>query len=451
MKKTLAVRRGFSEEAFEGLIAGQDEPEWMRARRRQAWRVWSDTPRPTRHDEPWRRTDLKLLNLEQSTSVQLAPPPAQALRQSPPSWKKAARSGTVSGGLLHVDGAPALSWLEPDLAARGVIVADMRTALREHADLVEAYFMTRIVRPGDGYFAALHGAFWRSGVFVYIPSGVQVPLPLLNGTWLSQADSALPHTLVVVETGARVALIDEFGSSGAAGDGLALNVGSVEILLGPGAQLDYVQVQNWGPNVLNFSSERAIVGRDATLNWVAGHLGSRLTKTFLDARLDESGARALLSGVYFADGEQHLDLDTEQNHVWAHTSSDLLYKGALKGSARTVWQGMIRVAPGAQRTDAYQANRNLLLSERARADSIPGLEIEADDVRCTHGSTVGQLDPEELFYLMSRGIPRPAAEQLVINGFFAPVLDRIPLKSVREQLQSIIARKAVMENVKRET
>lgn len=443
MKKTLAVKRGFSEQALEEVIAGRDEPEWMRTRRRQAWRVWSDTPRPTRSDEPWRRTDLKLLDLEQSTAVQLAPPPAQALRHAPPSWKKISRPGAVSGGLLHVDGVPSTTWLDPDLAVRGVILSDMQTALREHADLLEAHFMTRIVRPGDGYFAALHGAFWRCGTFVYVPRGVQVPLPLLNGVWLSQADSALPHTLVVVETGARATLVDQFGSAGTVGNGLALNVAAVEILLGPGAQLDYVHVQNWGPNVLNFSSERAIVGQDATLHWVVGHLGSRLTKTFLDARLDEPGARALLSGVYFADGEQHLDLDTEQNHACPNTSSDLLYKGALKGGARTVWQGMIRVAPGAQRTDAYQANRNLLLSEEARADSIPGLEIEADDVRCTHGSTVGQLDPEELFYLMSRGIPRPAAGQLLINGFFAPVLDRIPLKSVREQLQSIIARKAM--------
>jgi Fe-S cluster assembly protein SufD len=302
--------------------------------------------------------------------------------------------------------------------------------------------MTQAVRPTDGYFAALHGAFWQSGTVLYIPCGVEVARPFLSYTWLNRAESALPHTLVILEPGARAALIDEFGSAGSNGnERQVLTVGSVELVLGGGAQLDYVGIQDWGRDVLNFTSERALVGQAATLHWVAGYLGSKLTKTFLDAVLNGPGAKALLSGVYFADGTQHLDLDTEQNHLQPNTTSDLLYKGALKGNARTVWQGMIRVATGAQRTDGYQANRNLALSQQARADSLPGLEIQADDVRCTHGSTVGQLDPEEIFYLMARGIPRLEAEQLIVNGFFLSVLDRIPLKSVREQLQAAIAHK----------
>lgn len=444
MAKTLTVLRGFSRESLDALMTSLDEAEWMRARRLSAWRVLCDTPRPTRQDEAWRRTNLKALNLEASTALNVLPSPTQALRQAPSAWKKNLKGQDISGGLLSVDNAAIETHLADDVAARGVIFTDLGAALREHPDLVEPHFMTSIVRPGDGYFAALHGAFWRSGMFLYVPRDVHVPRPLLNYTWLGQADSALPHTLVVMEPGSRAALIDEFGSAGKS-NGAALSVGSVEIVLGAGAQLDYVNIQGWGRDVLNFTSERALVGQDATLHWVAGHLGSQLTKTFVDAVLDGPGAKALLSGVYFADGAQHLDLDTEQNHLYPNTTSDLLYKGALKGRARTVWQGMIRVAPAAQRTDGYQANRNLLLSDHARSDSLPGLEILADDVRCTHGSTVGQLDPEEIFYLMARGIPRVEAEQLLVNGFFAPVLDRIPLRGVREQLQAAIAHKVTRD------
>jgi Fe-S cluster assembly protein SufD len=441
--KTLTALRGFTQETLDALTAILDEPEWMRARRLEAWRVFRDTPRPTKNDEPWRRTDLKALNLDEGASLINPPTPESALRKTPSAWKKSLKGRDISGGVLVVDDGVVMSKLDEAAAARGVILSDLRTAIREHSALVEPHFMTRIVRPGDGYFAALHGAFWRTGTFLYVPRGVHIPLPLLNYTWLNQAGSALPHTLVVMEAGSRASLIDEFGSAGAADNpnGLALNIGSVEILLGPGAQLDYVNIQDWGRNVLNFTSERALIEQDATLHWVVGHLGSQLTKTFLDAVLEGPGSKAMLSGVYFADGAQHLDLDTEQNHVCPHTTSDLLYKGALKGHARTVWQGMIRVAPGAQRTDGYQANRNLALSEHARADSLPGLEIQADDVRCTHGSTVSQLDPEEIFYLMSRGIPLVEAEQLIVNGFFSQVLDRIPLQSVREQLQAAIAAK----------
>ncbi len=443
--KTLTVARGFSKETFEALLAGLDEPEWMQARRREAWRVFGDTPRPSRSDEAWRRTDLKILDLDQGAALIEPPPPERAWRKTPTAWKKLLRATDVAGGLLHVDGATAWSWLEGGAAARGVIFTDLHTALREHPALVEPHFMTTAVRPEHGYMAALHGAFWRTGTFLYVPRGVHVLHPLLSYTWWSRAESDLPHTLIVLEEGARAVLIEESGSCGATGapDGFALNVGAVEILLGRDAQLDYVNVQNWERNVLNFTSERALLDAGATLRWVAGHLGSRLTKTFLDTVLNGPGATALLSGLYFADGVQHLDLGTEQNHLYPNTTSDLLYKGALKGQARAVWRGMIRVAPQAQRTDGYQANRNLLLSDQAHADSLPGLEIMADDVRCTHGSTVGQLDAEEIFYLMARGIPRPEAEHLVVNGFFAPILDRIPWAEMRERLAAAIAHKVI--------
>jgi Fe-S cluster assembly protein SufD len=207
------------------------------------------------------------------------------------------------------------------------------------------------------------------------------------------------------------------------------------------AKLDYVNVQDWDRKAYNFTTERAVVGRDSTLHWIVGGIGSRMTKSFIDCSLVGSGSTALMSGIFFGDGRQHLDYDTQQNHMAPHTTSDLLYKGALKSKARSVWQGMIKVLPDAQKIDGYQANRNLILEKTARADSIPGLEIEADDVRCTHGATISQLDADELFYIRSRGLPYQDAQRLIVQGFFTPVIDRIPLQGVREQLTSEILKK----------
>jgi Fe-S cluster assembly protein SufD len=221
----------------------------------------------------------------------------------------------------------------------------------------------------------------------------------------------------------------------------SLHAGIVEIHLGQGANFHFVELQSWGEHVWNFSHERARVTRDANLDWIFGAVGSKLTKNFTDLDLVGEGATGRMSGFYFTDGTQHLDHDTQQNHMAAHTTSDLLFKGALKDHSRSVWQGMIYVAPGAMKTDGYQANRNLVLSPKAHADSIPGLEILADDVRCTHGVTVGKIDPEQVFYLKSRGIPSSEAERLIVEGFFDPIMERIPFEGVRGRFQEAIQTK----------
>jgi Fe-S cluster assembly protein SufD len=220
-----------------------------------------------------------------------------------------------------------------------------------------------------------------------------------------------------------------------------MHSGIVEIHVGAGANLRFVELQSWGKNVWNFSHERARVARDGNLDWVFVANGSHLTKSFYDLDLIGEGATGRMSGFYFTNGDQHLDHDTQQNHLAANTTSDLLFKGALLEKSRSVWQGMIYVAPGAQKTDGYQANRNLVLSRAARADSIPGLEIMADDVRCTHGATVGKIDPEEIFYLQSRGISIEDAERLIVEGFFEPIVQRIPFEGVRERLTRSIYEK----------
>jgi Fe-S cluster assembly protein SufD len=244
----------------------------------------------------------------------------------------------------------------------------------------------------------------------------------------------------MIDEGASATFVHESASPTETGAN-SMHAGLVEIQVLQGANLRFVELQSWGKHVWNFSHERVRVERDANIDWIFGAIGSRLTKNFTELDLAGKGAVGRMSGFYFTDGNQHLDHDTQQNHLAPNTTSDLLFKGALKGKSRSVWQGMIYVAPGAQKTDGYQANRNLVLDDQARADSIPGLEILADDVRCTHGATVGKLEEEPLFYLESRGIPRPDAARLVVEGFFDPIMQRIPFEGVRDRFQQAILEK----------
>jgi Fe-S cluster assembly protein SufD len=296
----------------------------------------------------------------------------------------------------------------------------------------------RTVPPAEGKFAALAAALGRDGVLVYVPPGVKAVDPLHSVLWAPAGGGLrLSRVLVVLDRDAELTYVHESASPTERG-GSAIHAGTVELIVGDGARLTFVELQNWGEHVWNLTHERARVGRDGRLDWIFGAVGSRLTKNFTSLDLHGQGAEGRMSGFYFADGGQHLDHDTQQNHLAPHTTSDLLFKGALVGRSRSVWQGMIYVAPGAQKTDGYQANRNLLLGQQARADSIPGLEILADDVRCTHGATVGQLEAEPIFYLMTRGLPRREAERMVVDGFFAPVLERIPFERVRERFRAVI-------------
>jgi Fe-S cluster assembly protein SufD len=439
-RAAIEAQSGFTQETFEALMDARSfEPDWMRDRRRDAFHVLLDTPLPTRTDEAWRRTDFGSLKLNEVEVLTSAYDGKAALRGAPKSIKDAVSGKGASGALVSSDGQIVASMLAEELAQKGVIFTDMESALQQHSDLVERLFMTNVVRANDGYFAALHGAFWQGGTFLYVPRGVDVPLPLRAALWNKNRSASFPHTLIVLEAGSRAVFIDEYASATVERSGF--HNGAVEIVVGDGAQFDYINWQDLGRSVYNFTHERAQIKRDATLHWIVAGLGTKLTKSFIDVELIGPGATALMSGVYFANQNQHLDYDTEQNHRVPHTKSDLLYKGALKDEARSVWQGNIHVYPGAQRTDAYQASRNLSLSHTARADSIPGLEIEADDVRCTHGAAISQIDKEEVFYLMSRGIPALVTEQMIVNGFFQPVLDRIPMDSVRARLEASFAAK----------
>lgn len=420
----------FNREAVRRLSASLDEPDWMLELRLAAWDVYESLPLPSTQDEAWRRTDIRRFKLDR---IGPSLNGNGATYEEVPAYLGAQLTDDAAGGVLvQVDGVTKEHQLSDELKAQGVIFCDMHEAVRNHPELVRRHFMTEAVKATDGKFAALHGAFWRGGVFLYVPKNVSAAAPLHSALWAT-GGRTFTHTLVVLDRGAEATFIDEYASP-AQGEGQALHNGAVELLVRDGASLRYASLQDFGRNVWQFNHERGRIGRDAKLDWITSLMGTRLTKSFQTSELDGPGGWVRMSGIYFADGRQHIDLDTEQNHNAPDTVSDLLYKGALRDEARTVWQGMIRALPNSQRIDGFQANRNLMLDKTARADSIPGLEIQADDVRCTHASTVGKLDEEEVFYLMSRGIPRNTAYRMVIQGFFDPIMQRIPFEGVRMRI-----------------
>jgi len=416
LKPSPVVKAG--ELTLESVLAysrALNEPEWMTERRAEAFRVFRDTPAPNRHDELWRRVDLGQFKLAEILS-------------------------SIDAGSNEVETALHSPLSADELKAKGVIFADFATAVREQSDLLAKFLMNEGVKITDGYFAALHAVFMRGGAVLYVPAGVQIEQPFRTTNRMANGQrTGFNHTLVVLEEGAKAVLIEDFASP--TGDAQSMYNGAVEILLRKGAQLDYVNIQDWGRNLYNFTTERAKVGESATLHWVMGGIGGKFTKSLLESDMEGENGIALMSGVYFADSKQQFHYDTQQNHIAGHCKSDLLYKAALRDTARAVWRGNIRVFPNAQKTDAYQANRNLQLSDKSRADSIPGLEIEADDVRCTHGATVGQIEAEPMFYLESRGVPKEDARRLIVEGFFAPVIERIPLEETRERLIEEIGKK----------
>jgi Fe-S cluster assembly protein SufD len=424
----------FERAAVRGLV---DTPDFLANYRARAWEAYQNTPLPTTSDEAWRRTDLKGLEMG---SLRL---PADVSDLNLPSVPDELLQPLVDqehGGQIVLTAQGVQLDMNESITRQGVIFTDLATAEREHPQILEK-IMGKVVRYDEGKFAALASALAQTGVLVYVPKNVQLEEPLHSILWGPASGLAyITHLMVYVDDGASLTYIHE-SASPTEPHGQSFHTGIVEVYVGDNAHLRFVELQSWGEHVWNFTHERARVGRDSSLDWIVGTLGSHLTKTFADLDLVEQGASGRMSGFYFTDGRQHLDFDTQQNHMAPHTTSDLLFKGALEGQSRSVWQGMIYVAPGAQKTDGYQANRNLILSRTARADSIPGLEILADDVRCTHGATVGKIDPEMVFYLLTRGVRQRDAERLIVEGFFDPVMQRIPYEGVRARFQDAIVEK----------
>jgi Fe-S cluster assembly protein SufD len=286
----------------------------------------------------------------------------------------------------------------------------------------------------DEKFAAHNAAMWKNGLLVVVPKGVELEKPLY--VRIAVTGQTFWRLVVVAEEGSKASLIEEYASP--AEDTAAYSNAVTELFVEQNAKLEYVSLQNLSRETWHFASHHARVERDAELDWVAGGFGSKKGKTRIQNDLNGPGATSRVTGAYFGDGDQHLDYDTFQEHIAPNCESDFAFKGALRDNATAVWRGMIRVEPDAQKTNAYQECRNLMLSKTAHAVPIPGLEILANDVRCTHGATVSRVDREQLFYLMARGLPRAEAERMVVRGFFQDVLDRIELEPVREAVTAAL-------------
>ena len=390
---------GFSSETLEKSLQG--EPDWLHQRRRAALATFERLPAPSRTDEEWRRTDVSRLDISDFKELEH-------------------RNGFSLGGLSALP--------------KGVILEPLRVAAEKHPALVEPLLFS-LVKADRDRFSALHAAFFTGGTFLYVPDGVVIDQPIL-GEHVSHAggNALLPHTLIVAGKGARFHYLDEY--IGDAGEDAGYRSGSAEIFLGEGSEVGYVSVQKWGRNAWHFGDQRARLEKDSSLHLFNVTLGGRFSKTRVEASLAGSGADAELKAIYLASGEQFFDFHTLQDHRVGNTRSDLLFKGALQDVARTVYAGLIKIEKGAARSDAYQANRNLVLSDHAKATSIPMLEIDNNDVRCTHGATVGPVDPQHLFYLRSRGIPETTAKRMIVQGFFGDVLERIPFEHARTLIEA---------------
>jgi Fe-S cluster assembly protein SufD len=426
----------FTHDQVEILSTRRDEPVWLREQRRAAHGVWASTPMPDTRPEEWRYTPIRdLLKLE-GLDLPLEQRPTAELAQLPAGLRRLLAGEDASGRLAQMDASVVYRELGDRLAKDGVIFTSLDLAVRDLGELVRRYLGSAVTQE-EGKFAALNGAFWTGGTFVYVPKGVKVEIPLRVARWMSTGQgSAVGRTLVVAEEGAEVSVIEELGSPDF--DAQTLSVGAAEIIAGEGAVVNYLVIQRWGQGVVHLATDRLVAGRDARITTLNLALGSDVTRVDIQCKLQSPGAHVDMLGLYIADGTQHIDHETLQDHIAPHASSNLLFKGALRDSGRSVFRGLIRVHPKAQRTDAYQTNRNLILSPDARADSLPNLEIAADDVRCSHAATVGQLDDEEIFYLLSRGIPRAEAIRMVIFGFFGEVLDQLPLPAVKKELVRVI-------------
>lgn len=438
-RRTDALAPSYTLQDALAISEAHNEPQWLREAREASWEVYESMPMPTLNTEEWRRTDYSRIRWDEADKIVEAN--GATVDMVPQSSRDPLIGEGEGGTMIFVDGKLVHYAVAEELAAQGIVFKDLRTAAIEDEPVVRANLMTKAVKPTDGKFAALHAALWTHGVFLHVPRGKAVELPFHVVMYNTKPGATLGHVLVVLEENAQATMQVEYASS--ATETQSAFIGATELLVGDAANLRYVALQDWNRNTYEFSHQRARVGKDGNLDWIQGTMGSQLTKAYLEIEADGAGANARMSGFFFADTDQHFDLDTQQNHNAPLTTTDLLFKGAARDTARTVWQGMIKSLPQMQKIDGFQACRNLMLSDDARMDGIPGLEIEADDVACSHAATFGTLEEEPVFYLMSRGIPRAQAELMVIEGFFDELLDRVPFERVRERLQASIEAKIV--------
>ena len=405
-------------------------PDWLTTLRQEGLVAAKQLPMPKLGDELWRYSETRSLSLEGYTQV------------AEPSESTAAaliaRSQLIqdtAGLAVFVDGhcvlKPALS---PALAAKGVVFETLEDAIKHHPALLQKFLLRHKAELGSERFLSLHRAWLKAGNVLYVPKGVKVEQPLLAVHWTATEGAAVfPHTLVIAEDSSEVTMADFF--LGAERNLKALNISAADVHAGANASVNRLSVQDWGLATQSFQIDNTVGARDARITSVNASLGSRRARLENVVRIEGKGADVRLYGISVSDGDQEFDQRTLQVHAAGSATSNLLFKNALLGKSRTIFSGLIKVAPDAQQTDAYQTNRNLLLSPEAEANSLPGLEILANDVKCSHGATTGQIDPAELFYLRARGIPLETAQELLAFGFLEEIIGKVSHPGLAEVLR----------------
>jgi len=431
--------KNFTQEKLELLSKSRNEPQWVVEKRKKAFDTFQSLAWPSKMEEDWRRTDFSPLEKSNFDLTQFLKSPKFTTNGQPIT--------EFSAQLLQTNSETTFSG-STELKSSGVIFTDLESAIKNHSEILSKY--SDLINPTDGKFSAFNKAFWNKGVLLYVPKGVSVSLPLYHQLNLKSSSwGVFPNTVIIAEPESKIIFLDDYTSaeqnygSTALTTSWAFSNALTEIYLQRDARLIYINSQRWQGNVYHLLRQKARLEANAQLITLTLNLGSQKSRSEIETELVGSGAHAFILGLTIGNEKQTFEQHTLQDHKAPHTTSDLLFKTALLDSAYAVYSGLIKVEKEAQRTDAYQANRNLLLSDKAKADTLPKLEILANDVRCTHGATVGPIDPEQFFYLTSRGIEDKDARKLLIEGFFDEVLGRIKENGFKDKIREFLEEKIV--------
>ena len=409
---------------------------WLYGEKQKSWEIYQALPFPKPKDETWRFSRSTKFEIAQyALPGKLDPAIEETLEE---------RSNFISsfaGKMVFADDYTiCFKSLPEELVKQGVRWKPLSEAIREDVDLLKPYLLKNYGTIGSDKFFNLHATFFREGTFLYIPKNVVIEEPLISYHWSVADQGALfPHTLVIAEEGAKANLIDVFQSENK--ESKAFSCGLATIIAKEGADVFYKSVQNWNQNTLSLQINDNVADKNAQLKSTSLNLGGSTARTEAKTHIQGEGAHVKMYSLTVANNEQEIDQRTYQSHEAPNTVSDLLYKNALLDNARTIFAGLIRVEPNAQKTDAYQTNRNLLLSPTAQSNSLPGLEIEANDVKCSHGATSSMINPSELFYFQSRGIKKQQAEELLVFGFFEEIIQKFENQELAEAMRDLIKTK----------
>jgi len=431
----------------EDLALRHGEPNWLKESRLSVWESYLNTPMPTSRDEEWRRTDISAVDPSALTTADFGE--VGTARPALPAWFEpvAGSSANPAGIFFQATGSAGYLAIDPEIARQGVIFCDIKTAVEKHEEKIRPYLEGRAGRQADGKFDLLNRALFNCGAFLYVPAGLSIEAPFVSGVGFGKAPEGegggaiFPRLIVVAGAGASVKVLHAVGSDGAGRQATSLSSSLSEVYVGEGATVSFLEIQAFADDILSIAKTHNEVMRDGSFRSLSAALGGKQTKADIATFLMEPGAHSDVLGLVLGGGSEQYNFNTIQGHGAHDTTSNINFRVALKDASTSVYQGIIKVDKVAQRTNAFQSNKNLLLGTEARADSIPKLEILADDVKCSHGATVGPVDREQVFYLMSRGLTLPQAEEFIVVGFFKQVLEEFAESYPTEWLAEQFSRK----------